>query len=184
MPLRSDWSQRLCPVARAIDTLGDPWTLLVLRELVYGVHRYEDIRVNVEVSDKTLTERLERMQSAGLVERRQYSGTVRPRFEYHLTQAGRDTLPVLHALALWGTQHTNSDHVGSPFQIRCRTCDQESTTGEACSHCGVRLSADNVTWIRPTSEPRSRSRTAGDDARRRQPSSTRPLRADRRSRRP
>ncbi|XPP25800.1 MAG: winged helix-turn-helix transcriptional regulator [Leucobacter sp.] len=149
MPLRSDWSQRPCPIARAIDVLGDPWTLLVLRELIYGARRFDEIRVHSEAGDKTLSDRLERMIDAGLVTRRQYSGTLRPRYEYHPTQAGRDALSILHSLALWGAAHTEAPDLEQPFEILCRSCGQETRRAESCSHCGSELTVENTVWIRP-----------------------------------
>ncbi|MFC0486883.1 winged helix-turn-helix transcriptional regulator [Sinomonas atrocyanea] len=130
--------------------LGDPWTLLVLRELVYGVHRFEDIRANIESTDKTLSERLERMIDAGLVSRRQYSGTVRPRYEYLPTSAGRDALPILQSLAFWGAKHTEARDLDQPFAIVCLACGQETHRSETCSSCGAELTTGNTIWIRPT----------------------------------
>jgi DNA-binding HxlR family transcriptional regulator len=149
LPLRSDWSERPCPIARAIDVLGDPWTLLVLRELIYGVHRFEEIKFNTEASDKTLTERLDRMIEAGLVTRRQYSGTVRPRHEYLPTPAAEEALPVLNSLALWGSRHTDGRNVAQPFTILCRSCGNETHRAETCSNCGADLDIANTMWRRP-----------------------------------
>lgn len=149
MALRSDWSSRPCPVARAIDVLGDPWVLLVLRELVYGVHRFEDIRANIESNDKTLADRLERMRAAGLIRREQYSGTVRPRYEYFATPAGEDALPILHSLALWGDKHTDAPTLERHFEIVCTQCGATSRRAETCSSCGAELTPLNTDWIRP-----------------------------------
>lgn len=149
MALRSDWSVRPCPIARAIDVLGDPWVLLVLRELSYGVHRFEDIRANIEANDKTLADRLDRMMTAGLVRRQQYSGTVRPRYEYFASPAGEDALPILHALALWGAGHTEAPSLAVAFAITCQTCGSESRRAETCPTCGVDLTPENTRWTRP-----------------------------------
>lgn len=149
MALRSDWSNRPCPIARATDVLGDPWVLLVLRELSYGVHRFDEIRANIESSDKTLADRLTRMREAGLVRREPYTGTVRPRYEYFMTEAGEDVLPLLRALALWGEKHTQAPPLGVKFAIRCRVCGAASGRIETCSSCGAELTPRNTEWTRP-----------------------------------
>jgi DNA-binding HxlR family transcriptional regulator len=109
MALRSDWSDRACSIARGIDALGDGWVLLVLREILSGVHRFDEIRDSLEVADKTLAKRLNYVVEAGLAVREPYSGGVRPRYEYLPTQAGMDALPLLQAYAQWAEKHRRMD---------------------------------------------------------------------------
>lgn len=150
MVLRSDWSERPCPIARGIDALGDPWVLLILRELVSGVHRFEKIREQVEAADNILAKRLKYMVETGLAARSPYQDGGRTRYEYLPTQAGADALPILHAYTLWAEKHTPSEGRARRLTIVCRRCGAESTSGEACSACGAALTAGNVAWIRPT----------------------------------
>ena len=101
MPLRSP-----CPIAGALDVLGDAWTLLVMRDLLfYDKHRFADFLASPEkISTNILAERLKRLERCGLIERRRYQP--RPaRYEYYLTQRGHDLLPVLRELILWGKRH-------------------------------------------------------------------------------
>jgi len=100
-PLRSP-----CPIAGALDLLGDRWTLLVMRDLLfYGKHRFAEFLTSPEgISTNILAERLERLERCGLVERRRYLERP-PREEYHLTVRGRDLLPVLRELIRWGKRH-------------------------------------------------------------------------------
>lgn len=95
-----------CPLAGALDILGDAWTLLVLRDLLfYDKHRFADFLASPEgISTNILTERLRRLERCGLVERRQYQDRP-PRDEYYLTARGHDLLPVLRELNKWGKQH-------------------------------------------------------------------------------
>jgi DNA-binding HxlR family transcriptional regulator len=109
MALRSDWSDRACPTARGVDALGDAWVLLVLREILTGVHRFDEIRDHLEVADKTLANRLKYVVEAGLAIREPYREGGRPRYEYLPTQAGIDTLPVLQAYARWAEKHRRTD---------------------------------------------------------------------------
>lgn len=148
MALRSDWSDRACPIARGIDMVGDPWVLLVIRELLSGVRRFDEIRSALGVSDKVLANRLHGMVDEGLVERLPSETGRADRFEYFPTQASADALPILHAYAVWAGQHATSGDK-PPLVIVCRTCGDESRRGESCSECGAVLGVGNVAWIRP-----------------------------------
>ena len=103
MPLRSDWSGRACPIARGLEALGDPWSLLVLREVLLGNRRYDGLRSRLGASDAVLSSRLAGLVEHGLLRKEAYGGATRPRYEYRATAAGEDALPVLHALARWGS---------------------------------------------------------------------------------
>jgi DNA-binding HxlR family transcriptional regulator len=95
-----------CPLAGALDILGDAWTLLVLRDLLfYDKHRFADFLASPEgISTNILAERLKRLERCGLVERRRYQERP-PRDEYYLTARGHDLLPVLRELIRWGKAH-------------------------------------------------------------------------------
>ena len=95
-----------CPIAGALDVLGDAWTLLVLRDLLfYDKHRFADFLDSPErISTNILAERLKRLEHCGLVKRRRYQERP-PRDEYHLTARGYDLLPVLRELVQWGKKH-------------------------------------------------------------------------------
>lgn len=150
MALRSDWSTRPCPIARSMDLLGDPWTVLILRELMYGVHRFEQLRETTEASDRTLADRISRMMDHGLVRREQYAGTSRPRYEYFLTPAGEAARPILHALATWGQEHTTEPKLSQRFQLVCPQCTIPTQAAAACPECGADLTAATAEWIRPS----------------------------------
>ena len=94
-----------CPVASALDILGDRWTLVVLRTIFAGRHRYGELAEMPErVSSNILADRLARLEEHGLVSKRPYQ-TNPVRHEYSLTRAGADLLPVLQALAAWSGAH-------------------------------------------------------------------------------
>jgi DNA-binding HxlR family transcriptional regulator len=94
-----------CPIARALDIVGDRWTLVVLRTMFVGAHRYGDFLAAPEqISTNVLADRLNLLVQTGLVERRPYQD--RPeRHEYWLTDKGADFLPVVQALASWSLKH-------------------------------------------------------------------------------
>jgi DNA-binding HxlR family transcriptional regulator len=148
MALRSDWSTKACPIARGLDVLGDPWVLLVLREVMLGAHRYDELHTALGAADNVLSNRLRRLVQAGLLTRQPYGSPARPRWEYHVTQAGADALPVLHALAQWGNRHTLAPL--GPLRVIHRGCGAEATSADWCEGCGVPLTADNVAWEKPS----------------------------------
>ena len=146
-------SDAVCPVARSVDLLGDPWTLLILREVFSGNRRFDGLKTELGVTDTVLSNRLQRLVDAGLLVRRPYGGTVRPRVEYVLTDAGEDTLPVLHALALWGRRHTTSPIPGAGILlIECAVCGQPTESADWCTTCAAPLDRDRTAWRR-ASEP-------------------------------
>ena len=95
---------RVCSIADALEVVGERWSLLVLREISFGVRRFTDIQVNTGAPRETLALRLRKLEEAGVIERRQYSDHP-PRDEYLLTPAGRELTPVLTALREWGERH-------------------------------------------------------------------------------
>jgi DNA-binding HxlR family transcriptional regulator len=93
-----------CPVACALDVIGDRWTLLVVRDLRGGKRRYGELLRSAEsIPTNILADRLKRLERAGLVRRVQYSAHP-PRAEYELTEAGAGLEETLDAIARWGRQ--------------------------------------------------------------------------------
>jgi DNA-binding HxlR family transcriptional regulator len=96
--------RRVCPIADALQVIGDRWALLTIRELSFGVTRFNDIRTNTGAPRASLAARLRDLEEAGLVERHRYSSHP-PRDEYMLTPAGRELGPVLRELRVWGERY-------------------------------------------------------------------------------
>ena len=95
---------RPCPIAAALELVGERWALLVVREIALGSTRFGDIVAGTGAPRDRIAARLKTLEAAGVVERSAYQE--RPeRFEYHLTESGRDLLSVLDALIDWGTTH-------------------------------------------------------------------------------
>jgi DNA-binding HxlR family transcriptional regulator/peroxiredoxin len=99
-----------CAIAQALTVVGDPWTLLLIRDVAGGTHQFEALRDGLGISRKVLTERLKALVADGVLEKRLYSPRP-PRYEYHLTPAGRGLLPVLVTLQDWGARHVMGDGV-------------------------------------------------------------------------
>jgi DNA-binding HxlR family transcriptional regulator len=92
---------RQCSIAAALEVVGDRWSLLAVREVSFGHHRFTEILEGTGAPRDRLAARLKALVAAGVLERRQYQEAP-PRFDYHLSKAGRDLLPVLRALMAWG----------------------------------------------------------------------------------
>ena len=95
---------RICPIADSLEVVGDRWSLLVLRELSLGVHRFNDIQRHTGAPRDRIADRLRSLEQSGVIERRRYSEHP-PRYEYWLTPAGQDLAPVLDSLRAWGNTH-------------------------------------------------------------------------------
>src|SRR3982750_2900490 len=96
---------RPCSIAAALTVLGEKWSLLVVRELALGVHRFDQIQRNTGAPRDILTNRLRRLEDAGVVEKRPYQE--RPlRNSYHLTESGNELRPILLTLSQWGERWT------------------------------------------------------------------------------
>jgi len=147
MALRSDWSGKACPIARSLDVVGDPWLMLILRDSLMGVRRYDDYRRSLGIADNILSKRLSAMVEAGLLTRTPYKERGRTRHEYVLTEAGAEMLPVVHALLLWGERHTANPQ-DAPLRIRHDPCGRLSTSADRCDGCGEPLTPETVTWVR------------------------------------
>lgn len=100
--LRDD-GPRICSIADALELVGERYSMLVLREIGFGVSRFNEIRHNTGAPRETLATRLRALEEVGVIERRRYSEHP-PRDEYLLTRAGRALLPVLGGLREWGEE--------------------------------------------------------------------------------
>lgn len=161
MPLRSDWSREPCPVRRSLDVLGDPWVLLIMRDVLHGNGRFDALRDDLRISEAVLSRRLRTMCEAGLLTTVDYTRAGRTRQRYVATDAGADLLPVLQQLALWGERHTETPPEGGHMVLLHEPCGQETTRAETCSACEAPLRAEDMTWVKPWLDARHRLRGAG-----------------------
>src|SRR3712207_4660988 len=99
--MHNTYDGQVCSVARALEVVGERWTLLILRDAFLGVRRFDDFQRNLGIARNVLNARLQRLVEEGLLERRLYQQ--RPeRYEYCLTEQGQDLWPALVALMQWG----------------------------------------------------------------------------------
>ena len=146
MPLRSDWSQRNCSMARGLDILGDPWSILVLREVFFGNGRFDAMKSRLEVADSVLTKRLAGLVESGLLEKTAYDDGGRTRQEYVLTPKGEDALPVLNAVTLWAEKHLPAPSDQAHLYVIHSGCGKATSSADTCTECGERLTAANTSW--------------------------------------
>lgn len=110
-----------CSIARTLDVVGDWWTLLVVRDVSFGLHRFEQLQQNLGIARNVLTDRLMWLVDTEVLERRPYQE--RPeRFEYHLTPKGDDLFRVLMALWSWGDTWT-AGAGGPPMRLFHKPAD-------------------------------------------------------------
>jgi DNA-binding HxlR family transcriptional regulator len=98
------FSKMACPIARSLERVGEWWSILIIRDALHGFTRFDQFQKSLNIAPNILTRRLSALVDAGLLERRRYSE--RPlRYEYILTEKGRDFRPILIALTAWGNRH-------------------------------------------------------------------------------
>jgi DNA-binding HxlR family transcriptional regulator len=93
-----------CPIARSLERVGEWWSILILRDALHGLRRFDEFQQSLGIAPNMLTRRLNALVDAGLLERRRYNERP-PRYEYVPTMRGRDFRPVLIALLAWGNKH-------------------------------------------------------------------------------
>jgi DNA-binding HxlR family transcriptional regulator len=134
--LKRDYEGQNCSIARALEVVGDRWTLLIIRDVVLGLRRFDEFLDSLGIASNVLTERLNRLVDEGVLERVPYSE--RPeRFEYRLTNKGRELGVPLLALMQWGDRHLSD----KPPRIARRRSDN--------SPVSVRLVAKDGSAIAP-----------------------------------
>jgi DNA-binding HxlR family transcriptional regulator len=138
LPAYPEFDPAACSVARTLDVLGDTWSVLVLRELFLGAHRFDQIQQHLGIARNILAARLKRLVEHGLIEKRQYEAHP-PRFEYHLTRKGVDLQPVLIGLMQWGDRYV-ADAGGGPVVLEHRACGHPIRLVTMCEACGEPVS--------------------------------------------
>jgi DNA-binding HxlR family transcriptional regulator len=130
-------------VGRALALIGDRWTLLILREALFGVRRYGQLARNLGIPRPTLSSRLRSLVDAGLLERVLYARDPE-RHEYRLTDAGRDLFDAAALLMRWGDKYLAGPE-GPPIVLRHHECGEIAEPAVVCAGCGRPLTPRNVT---------------------------------------
>lgn len=136
VPLGKDYDRQDCALARALEVVGERWTLLVLRDCFFGVRRFADLRAHLDIPRAVLSDRLATLVDAGILERRPYAPG---RDEYVLTEDGLDLWPALFSLARWGDRHRVGPG-GGRRRFRHADCPAggaDLAAGGVCPACGT-----------------------------------------------
>ncbi|HEX6518042.1 MAG TPA: helix-turn-helix domain-containing protein [Nocardioidaceae bacterium] len=131
MALGTRYDQQACFLARALEVVGERWTLLIVRDCFYGVRRFSDFLVHLDISRAVLSERLDALVEAGVLVRNRDRGHA----EYLLTDAGLALWPAVFALAKWGERYTRGQHPARIF-THC-DCGSEIDDVGRCPTCGI-----------------------------------------------
>lgn len=150
-----------CAIATALEAVGDKWTLLIVRDLMLGLTRYEDLRRSTQIATTTLAVRLKQMQTDGLIDRVRYQSNP-PRFRYLLTEKGAALRTIVLAMSDWAERYAGAtagvqllDAAGQPqtVAIAARSTPREaeplqwSQTAQADAQMAwrFRVAADDAT---------------------------------------
>jgi DNA-binding HxlR family transcriptional regulator len=138
---RKSFEAMNCSVAQTLEVVGEWWTMLIVRDCFLGITRFDDFQQRLGISRNILTERLEHLVARDVLVRVPYQE--HPiRYDYRLTDKGRDLWLVLNALREWGDRWEAED--GPPVVLVHRACDHETSIVPVCSSCGEHLDARAV----------------------------------------
>ena len=133
-----------CSVARTMSVLGDRWTLLILRDTLFGIRRFDDIQKRLGITRHVLSDRLKRLEAHGLLERKPYQQ--RPlRHEYHPTQSAKDFVPVMQAMTGWAQAHLPTDKP-EPYRFLDRETRQPTAPKVIDTNTGTEITSTSI-WV-------------------------------------
>jgi DNA-binding HxlR family transcriptional regulator len=143
-----------CSVAQALEVVGEWWSLLVVRDALLGVTRFDDFHRRLGISRNVLNDRLGRLVAEGVLEKVVYQHHP-PRYDYVLTEKGRDLWEVLDAMRRWGDRWA-APPAGPPMELVHRRCGHRTTPTLHCGECGEVLRHGDVRLVHgPGADDRS-----------------------------
>jgi DNA-binding HxlR family transcriptional regulator len=156
--LGKDYEGQDCALAKALEVIGERWTLLIVRDAFYGVRRFNDFHAHLDIPKAILSDRLNGLVEHGVLERQPdpaHSG----RYRYELTAAGRDLWPVLYSILVWGGRHRHA----MSRAYKHAECGTRLDAVGRCPRCGVvPAAADVVTApVRPSTRDDPVARALG-----------------------
>src|SRR5438034_3574360 len=141
---RTSYQASNCSIARTLQVLGEKWTLLIIRESLYGATRFEQFHRVLQCPRNLLSERLNLLVDEGILERSEYRDPgSRARMQYLLTDKGRELMPILIALREWGDRH-KADPEGPPVLARHVDCGKELHLALTCAAGHVATTVDEI----------------------------------------
>jgi DNA-binding HxlR family transcriptional regulator len=143
--LRNDYPGQVCSIARSLELVGERWSLLIVRDVMNGRRRFDELQKGLGVARNVLSSRLQRLIEEDILERRAYQRNPE-RYEYFLTEKGLDLWPALIALLAWGDRHS-PDPNGPPMLIVHKDCGGSVNDRGTCETCGKVLHARDARAI-------------------------------------
>jgi len=137
--LRNDYPGQICSIAKSLEVVGERWSLLIVRDVMNGRRRFDELQRGLGVARNVLSARLLRLVEENILERRAYQSSPE-RFEYFLTEKGLDLWPALIALQGWGDRHSTGP-AGPPMLIVHKQCGGAVSDRGTCESCGAVLKA-------------------------------------------
>ncbi len=140
--LGRSYDTQTCSIARTLEVVGERWTLLILRDAFLGLRRFEEFQESLGIARNVLADRLHRLVEHGILERVRYQE--RPeRFQYQLTEQGRDLRVAMLALMHWGDRHL-AGPAGPPRLTEHAGCGGSVVEQQVCSSCGRVLESKDL----------------------------------------
>ena len=137
--LGKEYERQDCSIARALEIVGERWSLLIIRDAFYGVRRFSDFQAHLDIPKAVLSDRLTGLVGAGVLDRR--GDPHRPgRHVYERTEAGRELWPTLHSLMVWGNRH----RARNSRVFKHAACGTPLDERAACPVCGITPPAEDV----------------------------------------
>jgi DNA-binding HxlR family transcriptional regulator len=153
--LPNKYEEQNCTIARALEVIGERWTILIVRDALLGVRRFEDFQARLGISRTILTARLAQLVEHGVLDRKRYQR--RPdRFEYVLSARGLELWPVIAGLAEWGTRHLTPEGT-PPREYRHGMCDKQVHVEARCPRCDLDLGPEEAISVPTSGMPISRA---------------------------
>ncbi len=147
-----------CPVARSLEHIGEWWSILIIRDALHGLTRFDEFQKSLGIAPNTLARRLDALVDSGVLERRRYSQHP-PRDEYVLTERGHDFRPVFVALLAWGNRHFAPEGASVLLAERATGEVVDPVVVDRCS--GREISAKDHAFVPgPAASARTRKRLA------------------------
>jgi DNA-binding HxlR family transcriptional regulator len=140
--LGNRYENQTCSIAATLEVVGERWSLLIVRNVLLGLRRFEEMQQNLGIARDVLQSRLAGLVEQGVLERRAYQQRP-PRYEYRLTEKGLDLWPTIVALMQWGDSHAVAP-AGPPVLLEHRDCGGAVDEHRICARCGKRLEVRDV----------------------------------------
>ncbi|WP_063046089.1 winged helix-turn-helix transcriptional regulator [Nocardia pseudovaccinii] len=141
---RTSFDEMNCSVAQCLEVVGEWWTLLIVRDALFGVTRFDDFRARLGIARNVLTQRLEHLVAHDIMVKVPYQENP-VRYDYRLTPKGRSLWQVVNAMRQWGDEWAAPD--GPPVQAVHESCGKTTVIEPVCAECGERVRGQDLSPV-------------------------------------